>query len=141
VGARTFTVSAADAVGNQSSASADYVIAYGICPLYDDSKARPAGSVVPLKFQLCSNIGTNLSSAWTGVNAVDVILASTEASGPVVDAGSANPDSNFRFDADLGGSSGYIYNLSTNGKGTGTWALRFRAAGDPTLHRLKFQLK
>jgi hypothetical protein len=66
---------------------------------------------------------------------------STEALGPVEDAGNANPDSNFRFDASLGGSGGYIYNLSTKGMSTGTWALRFRATGDPTLHRLEFQLK
>ena len=142
VGARTFTVSAADAVGNQSTKSIDYVVAYGICPLYDTAKAKPAGSVVPLKMQLCNSSRANLSGESITVNAVGLTLASSEALGPVEDAGAANPDSNFRFDPQLGGpGGGYIYNLSTKGKGTGTWAMRFRATGDPTLHRLEFQLK
>jgi microsomal dipeptidase-like Zn-dependent dipeptidase len=141
VGARTFTVSAADAVGNASTKSVDYVIAYGICPLYDATKSKPAGSVVPLKLQLCSSSGANLSAHSIVANAIGLSLTSTEVLGPVEDAGNANPDSNFRFDPSLGASGGYIYNLSTNGMSTGTWALRFRATGDPTVHRLEFQLK
>ena len=141
VGARTFKVSAADAVGNLSDQTVSYIVAFGVCPLYDTTKAKPAGSVVPLKFQLCNNTGANLSSESITVNAVGLTLASSEALGAVEDAGSANPDSNFRFSPTLDGSGGYIYNLSTKGQGTGTWAMRFRATGDPTLHRLVFQLK
>jgi microsomal dipeptidase-like Zn-dependent dipeptidase len=141
VGPRTFSVSAVDQVGNSSSASVDYVVAYGICPLYDTTKAKPAGSTVPLRFQLCTNSGANLSSPSILVSAVDVTLASIEAPGPVEPAGNANPDSNFRYDASLGGTGGYVFNLGSAGLGTGTWRLRFRASGDPTLHTLEFQLK
>ena len=136
VGARTFTVYAADNVDNSATDSVDYIVAFGVCPLYDVAKPKPAGSVVPLKFQLCNNTGGNLSSPSITVNSLGLTYVSTNVDGAVEDAGSANPDDNFRY------SSGYyIYNTSTKGKGSGTWAMRFRATGDPTIHRLQFELK
>jgi microsomal dipeptidase-like Zn-dependent dipeptidase len=141
VGERTFTVEAADAVGNKATTTFKYVISYGLCLLYDDTRPKPTGSTVPLRVQLCNNTGLNLSSSLIGVHAVDVVLTTLPVSGVLEDAGNANPDSDFRFEGGLGGGSGYIYNLSTKGMGTGTWALRFRADGDPTLHRLLFELK
>lgn len=141
VGTFRFDVSATDRVGNRSRAGSDYVVAYGVCPLYDTTKAKPAGSVVPLQLMLCDAHGNNLSAPEIEVTAVDLTLASTEAPGPVEDAGNANPDYGFRYSSGLGVGGGYVYNLSTKGRTTGTWALRFRATGDPTLHRLLFQLK
>ena len=52
-----------------------------------------------------------------------------------------NPDLNFRFDPTLGTTGGYIFNLSTRGLGTGTYALSFIASGDPTTHTAMFQVK
>jgi endoglucanase Acf2 len=54
------------------------------------------------------------------------------------DAGSANPDSAFRFDAASGA---YIFNLKTTGLQTGTYALSFTATGDPTTHAVTFQIR
>jgi hypothetical protein len=34
-----------------------------------------------------------------------------------------------------------IFNLSTNGLSTGTYAVSFTAAGDPTVHTAQFQVK
>ena len=53
------------------------------------------------------------------------------------DAGNANPDNLFRYDADLGG---YIFNLSTKGLGAGDYDFFWMAEGDPTEHRLRFYL-
>ncbi len=50
------------------------------------------------------------------------------------DTGNANPDSDFRFDATLGTSGGYIFNLSTKGLGGGTYGFTFTAGNDPTVH-------
>ena len=52
--------------------------------------------------------------------------------------GSANPDSNFRYDATL---NGYIYNLSTSGLSSGTWQLNFKVAGDPIPHAETFDVR
>jgi hypothetical protein len=49
--------------------------------------------------------------------------------GAVEDAGNANPDSNFRYDATLGPSGGYIFNLQTSGLRTGGYSLTFTAGG------------
>jgi hypothetical protein len=43
-----------------------------------------------------------------------------------VDAGNANPDFDFRYDAAL---AGYIFNLKTTGLGTGTYQLCFTVGG------------
>jgi hypothetical protein len=136
VGSRTFTVNASDNVDNADSSSVNYIVSFGICPLYDVAKPKPAGSVVPLKFQLCNNSGANLSSQAITVTGLGLTFVSTDVDGAVEDAGDANPDSNFRYTSGY-----YIYNASTKGHGSGTWAMRFTATGDPTVHRLKFELK
>jgi hypothetical protein len=46
----------------------------------------------------------------------------TSASATVLDAGSSNPDSDFRYDASL---AGYPFNLSTKNLQPGTWKLTF----------------
>jgi hypothetical protein len=72
------------------------------------------------------------------VHATSVTRISSSVSGVPEDSGNANPDYAFRYDAALGG---YIYNLSTNGLLTGTYALSFTATGDPTTHSVQFQLR
>jgi uncharacterized protein YvpB len=132
VGAATFTVNAADNVGNRSSQAVPYVVAYNLCPLYDPSKAVLAGSTIPIKLQLCDAKGTNLSSAGIVVHALTVD------GGPVRDAGNANPGGNFRYDSTLGG---YIYNLQTTGLAGGVHTLSFTAGADPTIHTVQFRVK
>ncbi len=138
VGARTFTVSAADTAGNSATRSVTYSVTYRICVLFDQSKAYRAGSTVPVKLQLCDSTGRNLSAAGLVVSAGSLTKVDSTASSAVEDAGSANPDSNFRYDAAL---AGYIYNLSTAGLTTGTWQLSFTVAGDPVPHTVQFDVR
>jgi hypothetical protein len=62
-------------------------------------------------------------------------------SGLLDDTSPANPDNNFRYDATLGTTGGYIFNLSTGGLATGTYQLTFLAGADPTIHSVLFQVE
>ncbi len=143
VGAKTFTVNASDAVGNASSQSVNYNVGYGVCVLYDTTRAAKSGSTIPIKFDLCDAAGNDVSSSAIAVTALQVVMVSTNASFDVQDAGNANPDSNFRFDGTLGPTGGYIFNLQTTGLATGTYVMTFAVAGDPTTHNteLVFQVR
>ena len=66
---------------------------------------------------------------------------SSSISGAVEDSGNANPDNDFRFDSTLGGTGGYIFNLSTKGLATGTYNLNFTVTGDSAAHAATFQVK
>jgi probable HAF family extracellular repeat protein len=114
---------------------------YGVCLLYDPDKAVKAGSTIPIKLQLCNNNGNNLSSPNTTVHAVGIAQVSNVVSGLVQDSGNANPDNDFRFDSSLGGTGGYIFNLSTVGLTTGTYKINFNVSGDPFLYSAPFQVK
>ena len=115
--------------------------AFNICLLYDPTRAHRSGSTIPIKLQLCDASG-NLSSPNIVLTALNVQLVSSTAPGPVEDSGSANPDSNFRYDASLGGTGGYIFNLSTRGLATGTYNLSFKVVGaDPTIYSAPFQVR
>ena len=109
---------------------------FNICLLYDRS-----GSTIPIKLQLCDP-GGNLSASNIALAALSVQRVSSTAPGSVEDSGSANPDSNFRYDASLGGTGGYIFNLSTRGLATGTYNLSFKVVGaDPTVYTAPFQVR
>ena len=137
-GAYTFAVNASDAVGNAGTIEARYVVSYGICLLYDAAKARPVGSTVPLRLQLCDAAQANVSSAAVTLSAIGVTQISTQAPGALESAGAANADNNFRFDPTL---AGYVFNLRTTGYAAGTYRLTFTVTGDPTEHGIEFQLK
>jgi len=62
----------------------------------------------------------NLSSASIVVHATGLTRQDTTASGVLDDSSNANPDNEFRYDATLGGTGGYVYNLSTRNLSTGT---------------------
>jgi hypothetical protein len=115
--------------------------AYNICPLYDQTKAVRSGATIPIKFQLCDSNGVNLSSPSVAVSATAVTRVSDNAPGLLEDAGNANPDNNFRYDATLGSTGGYIFNLSTRGLASGTYRLSFTAGSDPAIHAVEFQVK
>jgi hypothetical protein len=149
-GTHTFAVRAVDADGNidQTPASLTWTVStapptpsYNICALYDQTKAHRAGTPVAVKLQLCDAGGFNLSSSAIVVTALQVVRISDNAVGPVEDQGNANPDFNFRYDAALGGTGGYIFNLSTKGMVTGTYLLGFTAGNDPALHTVQFKVR
>lgn len=114
---------------------------YQTCLLYDATKAVPSGAVNPVKVSLCDASGNNLSSPAITLHATGVTKVSTSISGFVQDAGSANPDNDFRYDSTLGTTGGYIFNLSTKGLTTGTYNLNFTVTGDSFVYTAPFQVK
>jgi hypothetical protein len=137
-GTKTFSVHAVDNVGNASDKSVTYQVGYAVHPLYDETKSHKAGSVVPVKLQLWDAAGVNLSSAGITVNSIGLVKVDNSASSTVDNASAATADTNFRYDASLGG---YIFNLKTTGLTTGTWALRFTTSGDGVTHTVQFDIR
>ena len=136
VGTHTFTVNSSDAAGNLSSAVAHYDVNFSVCVLFDQAKANKSGSTVPIKVALCDGSGHNYSSAGITLTATGLTQVSSAASFDVQDAGNANPDGNFRYDGGV-----YIFNLKTTGLAAGTYALSFKAQGDPGTHAVTFQVR
>jgi hypothetical protein len=112
-----------------------------MCLLYDATKAVKGGSTLPVKLQLCDNVGHNVSSSSITLHVHGIAQISSSASGDIQDPGSANPDSNFRFEPTLGTTGGYILNLSTKGLATGAYVLYFIATGDPVIHAAPFKVR
>ena len=65
----------------------------------------------------------------------------TSTSSAVEDSGNSNPDSDFRFDATLGSTGGYIFNLKTTGLSTGTYKVNFTVTGDTFVYATNFEVK
>jgi hypothetical protein len=114
---------------------------FQICLLYDPLVAKKSGTAYPIKLQLCDANGHNLSSPSIAVHATSVSQASTNAPGPLDDTGNANPDFDFRYDAALGGTGGYIFNLSLRGFSTGTYNLNLTVGVDPAVHAVSFAVR
>lgn len=74
VGAKTFAVTAADNVGNQSNASAVYTVGYGVVALFDQTRSVKRGATIPIKIRLVDAAGANVSSPATVVSAVKLLL-------------------------------------------------------------------
>lgn len=117
------------------------VAAYRIHELYDTTRAARRGSTVPIKFEVRDALGRNVSSPDLVVTALRTEQVSTEAPGEVMDSGQSNPDAAFRYDASLGAGGGYIFNLSTSGRESGTHVLVFTIGGSPVEYSIRFQVK
>jgi lysozyme len=114
---------------------------YSICSLYDQTKAVHSGATIPIRLELCTLNGTDVSSSDIVVTPIGVTMTSSEASGVFEDSSSAGADDTFRFDSTLGTSGGYIVNLSTKGFATGTYELNFIAGADPRVHSVSFEVR
>ena len=88
--------------------------------------------------QVVDAAGANRSGQSLSVRAVGVVQVSSQIAGYVENAGNANPDFGFRYDAEL---VGYVYNLKTSGISTGTYDVQIQVAGDPILHTARFQVR
>ena len=115
-------------------------VQYSICAQYDQTRSVHGGATFPIKIQLCDVDGNDVSASSITVHAIAVIAVSGT-SGPPEDAGNANPDDDFRFKQGFGPTGGYIFNLSTDGLATGTYALQFSVSGDAVLHTVMFGVK
>jgi hypothetical protein len=103
-------------------------VSYNACLLYDPTRAVKSGATYPIKLYLCDINGADVSSPGIFVSATGIYQNSSY-TGAVEDAGNANPDSNFRYDATLGPAGGYIFNLKTSGLPSGSFSLTFTAGG------------
>jgi len=117
------------------------VVNYSVCLLYDKTRAVKSGSTLPVKLQLCNSSGDDLASPSRILHATGITQESTQVSGPVDDAGNANPDSDFRFESSLGPTGGYIFNLKTSGLTTGSYRLNFTVTGGSGTYSAPFQVK
>ncbi|HEV2107029.1 MAG TPA: PKD domain-containing protein, partial [Thermomicrobiales bacterium] len=117
----------------------DVETVYGICTLYDETKPVKAGATKPIKLQLCDAAGNNLSDPSLVLHVIDLVnVDRTVSTAPVEDAGNANPDSDFRYDASL---AGYIFNLSTAGLTQGTWVVQITVNGGQNVYEATFNVK
>lgn len=83
-------------------------------------------STLPVKLQVWDD-GENISGMGLDVAVATLTKVNNgTVSEDAVSAGNANPDDNFRYDADL---EGYIFNLSLKGLTSGTWELSFTVDG------------
>ena len=125
--------------GSTSSAISQ-VVQYNFCLLYDPTRSVKSGATYPVKIYACDASGADVSSSSIVVHAT-LVTQISGFSGAPDDAGSANPDNDFRFDVTLGPSGGYIFNLKTSGLASGTYMLNFTATNDPTTHLATFGVK
>jgi hypothetical protein len=114
---------------------------FNIRLLYDPTQSKKSGSTFPIKIQITDTAGNDRSSPQIVVTAVRTVRVSDGSSAPLQDAGDADPDFHFRFDPTLGGTGGYILNLSTKGFAGGPYLLFFTVAGDAVEHFAPFQVK
>jgi probable HAF family extracellular repeat protein len=106
-------------------------IGYGTCLLYDPTKAVNSGSAYPVKVQMCTADGANISSASLKLTVTGV----------QPNKGMSNSGGSFRFDPTLGKGGGYIYTADTTGFPMGSYTLLFMVTGDPVVHRAPFTVK
>ncbi|NIS29669.1 MAG: hypothetical protein GWN07_05725, partial [Actinobacteria bacterium] len=135
------TLTATDAVGNTTTETVIYNVAYALCLQYDPLKETAPGAVVPIKLFLCDGAGNNLSSNQIDLRAVGIALEDgTVIANPPNDAGKANTDPNlFRFrNAD----NSYIYNFDSDGIPAGFHGFQFIIDGEPSIvYRTGFTIR
>jgi hypothetical protein len=112
----------------KNTATKGLTVSYKACLLYDPTRAVKSGATYPIKMYLCDVNNGDVSSPGVVVNAT-AMYKTAGGTGTIEDAGNANPDSNFRYDATLGPAGGYIFNFKTSGLNTGMYTLTFTAAG------------
>jgi outer membrane protein assembly factor BamB len=129
VGSKSFTVSAADAVGNTTPpASASYSVSYGVCQSQiPQIKAGHTGTVT---VNLCDASGATVSSAAITVTAAGVYSSAT---GTKVQS----LTNNFSYKQN----NGYTESGSTTGLAGGSYYVAFTATGDPVTHQAQFTVK
>ncbi|MDP9268494.1 MAG: PxKF domain-containing protein [Acidobacteriota bacterium] len=145
IGTTTVTFTATDHSGNSSQQQLTVRVLFNLngyfSPLLNDGQAVfKAGRTIPVKFQLTAADGSIVSNAIANIQVYKVLNTPTGTVDMTVDtfaSGSSNSGTLFRYDASSGQ---YIYNLSTQGYGVGTYLIR-TTLNDGTTHDVQFSLK
>ena len=81
----------------------------------------------------------NISTSSVSLTARDLRLVSDNTLAAIADAGNANPDHAFRYDASLGG---HVFNLSTRGLRSGQYVLSFYFGAERSFfYTVQFEVK
>jgi hypothetical protein len=139
-GARTFTVTATNALGNLASSSINYAVTYKIFLMYNSGSALNPKSKPQIKIQLENANSVSRSSSTLAVTAMRVTPRNTQNVTVKVLSGNFMFDPNLNFQGAAAGG-GYIYDLDASGISTGTYDLVFSVAGDPVQHVAPFAMK
>ena len=134
VGMKSFSVTAIDVAGNQSTHAVTYYIRYGysgvLAPLDPaGGTTRKLGTPVPVKFQLTDANGAFVTTAAAGISVAPIVGGVTGTEMPGTAQGGSTTGNLFRYDVL---NNQYLFNLSTNTLTAGTWQLRI-ALNDGTL--------
>lgn len=142
VGAKTFTVTAADKAGNVATKTVTYYVDYvfgGILPPINPNRSSDfkLGSTIPVKFQLFDAHGNLISAAVAKIYVAKISggIIGSEMKG--VSTSAANTDNFFRYSPT---DRQYIFNLSTKHLSAGTWQIRIEL-DDGTSHYAHINLK
>jgi hypothetical protein len=100
-------------------------VIYKLCLLYDPARPVRTGATVPIRLQICSASGDNLSSAAVPLHVVQ----------------NAVTNADFRYDPTLGGTGGYVLNVSTLALLPGTYEVPFTAATEPYRYAVTFRVR
>jgi hypothetical protein len=143
VGDKTFTVSAADAAGNQSAASHSYSVHYAFPGFSNPIAALPAvntakaGKTVPLKYSLRDVNGAAISDLTSFVSLISAPVA-CDTSVPTAAAEESDAAGSTAIHFDSGQ---FIYNWKTQSSWQGTCRTLQLTLNDGTRHMVTFQFK
>ena len=91
--------------------------------------------------QLCGADNQNLSTPSVVLHAINIEMVPSAVTSEVQGSGKANPDGDFRYDASIGDTGGYIFNFKTLGLPSGSYVLNFTVAGALTIYHVPFQVR
>jgi PKD repeat protein len=118
-------VTVTDDDGGAGSTQVMRTVIYKLCLRYDPDRPVRAGATIPIRLQICTAAGDNLSSAEVPLHVV---------SNPITDA-------DFRFDPTLAGTGGYILNVITQGLAPGDYQVPFTAGNEAFRYVVSFRIR
>jgi predicted outer membrane repeat protein len=126
VGVKSFSVTATDAAGNQSTRLVAYAVRYAysgvLAPLSPaGGNTQKLGTAVPVKFRLTDANGSFITTATAGIYVAPVVGGVVGTEVPGTATGGSATGNLFRYDLL---NNQYLFNLSTKTLTTGTWQLR-----------------
>ncbi len=117
VGTKTFSVTAQDNMGNQTTKTVTYTVSYNVS--FVTASPVPAGT--PVRMQLLNANNVNVSAGNIAVTAL------------TRDGVAISGNTAFTF-----GQSRYSYTVNTTGLSRGVHTLTFKAGNDPTIYTIQF---